>query len=85
MHSFSIAALFALATSVVTAAPALELEARTYPTVATYEAEMTSVDADFLESLKSVVVRLDEDVSSETAVEARQSGTCGIQGSVHPV
>lgn len=90
MHSFTIAALSALAATVVNAAPAalsvpeLKLEARTYPTVATYEAQMTEVDPAFVESLKTIVINLDETANESRDLETRQSGTCDIQGFVWP-
>lgn len=77
MQSFSVVAILALAASLVSAAPSA-LEARTYPTVATYEAEMTEVDPAYLESLSTVVINLDE--PAKRSIDARQSGTCFIQG-----
>ncbi|KAJ4423211.1 hypothetical protein N0V82_002072 [Gnomoniopsis sp. IMI 355080] len=78
MHSISITALFALAASIVNAAPA-ELQARTYPTVATVAADMTDVSADYLAKVATVEVNLDPSVSGR-GLEARQSGTCDLQG-----
>lgn len=79
MHSVSITALFALAASIVAAAPT-ELQARTYPTVATYEAQLTAVDASFLAEVATVEVNLDAAASEKRGLEARQSGVCNLQG-----
>lgn len=79
MHSISITALFALAASIVSAAPTQELQARTYPTVDTYVAELGEVSADYLAEVATVEVNLDPSVSAR-GLQARQGGTCGLQG-----
>lgn len=83
MQSFSIAAIFALAASIASAAPAVvELQPRTYPTVATIEAQMGAVDQDYLEELKTIVINLDEGAEAKRGLESRQSGVCNVQGLV---
>lgn len=62
----------------VSAAPVLE--ARTYPTVATYEVTLGEVDPAYQAQLDSAVVNLDEPASSKRDVEVRQTGTCDLQG-----
>lgn len=62
----------------VSAAPALQ--ARTYPTVATYEVTLGEVDPAYLDLLETAVVNLDEGVATKRDIEARQSGTCDLQG-----
>lgn len=62
----------------VSAAPALQ--ARTYPTVATYEATLGQVDPAYLALLETAVVNLDEAPATKRDIEARQSGTCDLQG-----
>lgn len=80
MHSFSITALLALAASLASAAPSVQLEARTYPTVATIEADLTDVSADFLAKVATVEVNLDPNVSGKRDLESRQTGACFLQG-----
>lgn len=60
------------------AAPALQ--PRTYPTVATYEAVLGDVDPAYLALLETAVVNLDEAPATKRDIEARQSGTCDLQG-----
>lgn len=79
MHSSSIISIFALAASLVSAAPSA-LQARSYPTVATIEADLTEVPADWLAQVATVVVNLDEDVEAKREIEARQGGTCTLRG-----
>lgn len=62
----------------VSAAPALQ--ARTYPTVATYEVTLGEVDPAYLDLLETAVVNLDEGATTKRDIEARQSGTCDLQG-----
>lgn len=62
----------------VSAAPALQ--ARTYPTVATYEVTLGEVDPAYLAQLESAVVNLDEGAATKRDNEARQTGTCDLQG-----
>lgn len=60
------------------AAPALQ--ARTYPTVATYEVTLGEVDPAYQAQLDDAVVNLDEGAATKRGNEARQSGTCDLQG-----
>ncbi|KAJ0115056.1 hypothetical protein J7T55_001465 [Diaporthe amygdali] len=62
----------------VSAAPVLE--ARTYPTVATYEVTLGEVDPAYQAQLDSAVVNLDEPANIKRDVEVRQTGTCDLQG-----
>lgn len=62
----------------VSAAPALQ--ARTYPTVATYEVTLGEVDPAYQAQLDTAVVNLDEGASTKRNNEARQTGTCDLQG-----
>lgn len=62
----------------VSAAPALQ--ARTYPTVATYEVTLGEVDPAYQAQLDTAVVNLDEGASTKRDNEARQTGTCDLQG-----
>lgn len=77
MQPSYINAIVALIAS-VSAAPALQ--ARTYPTVATYEAVLGEVDPAYLALLDTAVVNLDEAPATKRTNEARQSGTCDLQG-----
>lgn len=69
--------ILALAAS-VSAAPTLQ--ARTYPTVATYEVTLGEVDPAYLAQLETAVVNLDEGAATKRDNEARQTGTCDLQG-----
>lgn len=62
----------------VSAAPALQ--PRTYPTVATYEVTLGEVDPAYLALLDTAVVNLDEGAAAKRNNEARQTGTCDLQG-----
>lgn len=64
----------------VSAAPSLQ--PRTYPTVATYEVTLGDVDPAYLAQLDTAVVNLDEGAATKRDIEARQSGTCDLQGYV---
>lgn len=79
MHSSSIIGLFALAANLVSAAPSA-LQARTYPTVATIEADLGEVSPDYLAKVATVEVNLDPNAVSTRDIEARQGGTCNLQG-----
>lgn len=74
---FTLASVLALAATVV-ALPALE--ARSYPTVDTYVAELTAVDPAYLAELSTAVVNLDE--AAKRDLEIRQGGTCALRGCV---
>lgn len=60
------------------AAPALQ--PRTYPTVATYEVTLGEVNPAYQAQVDTAVVNLDEGASTKRGNEARQSGTCDLQG-----
>ncbi|KAI3393004.1 hypothetical protein diail_4883 [Diaporthe ilicicola] len=77
MQPFYVNALLAL---VACASAAPSLQARTYPTVATYEVTLGDVDPAYLAQLETAVVNLDEDASTKRDIEARQGGTCDLQG-----
>lgn len=64
---------------VACASAAPSLQARTYPTVATYEVNLGEVDPAYLAQLESAVVNLDEGATKRHN-EARQAGTCDLQG-----
>lgn len=70
-------AILALVAS-VSAAPSLQ--ARSYPTVATYEVTLGEVDPAYQALVDTAVVNLDESASSKRDIEARQTGTCDLQG-----
>ncbi|KAL1854473.1 hypothetical protein Daus18300_011394 [Diaporthe australafricana] len=77
MKPFYFNAILALAAS-VSAAPSLQ--ARSYPTVATYEVTLGEVDPAYQAQVDTAVVNLDEDAASKRDIEARQGGTCNLQG-----
>lgn len=77
MQPSYINAIVALVAS-VSAAPALQ--ARTYPTVATYEVTLGEVDPAYQALVDTAVVNLDEAPATKRNNEARQSGTCDLQG-----
>ncbi|CAN8104886.1 unnamed protein product [Discula destructiva] len=79
MHCISITTIFTLAASIVSAAPAA-LDARSYPTVDTYEAQLIDVSPDFLAEVATVEVNLDPNAESKRGLEVRQSNTCALRG-----
>jgi hypothetical protein len=72
--------LNAIVALIATVSAALALQPRTYPTVATYEAIMGEVDPAYQALVDTAVVNLDEAQATKRDIEARQSGTCDLQG-----
>ncbi|POS74263.1 hypothetical protein DHEL01_v207341 [Diaporthe helianthi] len=78
MQSSYLSVFVALMAS-VSAAPALQTRQQ-YPTVDTYEVTLGEVDPAYLDLLETAVVNLDEAPANRRDIEARQSGTCDLQG-----